>query len=59
MAAEEVEGEKRKLFSDFGLDDRLLKAVSKMGWVVPTLIQVLFSVYFYYIYYNIIIYIIK
>ena len=27
-------------FHEMGLDDRILKAIAKMGWSVPTLIQV-------------------
>ena len=27
-------------FHEMGLDDRILKAIAKMGWRVPTLIQV-------------------
>jgi superfamily II DNA/RNA helicase len=28
-------------FHEMGLDDRILKAVAKLGWVQPTLIQVI------------------
>jgi ATP-dependent RNA helicase DDX56/DBP9 len=27
-------------FHEMGLDDRILKAVAKLGWIEPTLIQV-------------------
>ncbi|XP_070539985.1 probable ATP-dependent RNA helicase DDX56 [Ptychodera flava] len=38
MAEEEVE-ETHVRFHEMGLDDRLLKAIAKLGWAKPTLIQ--------------------
>lgn len=35
----EEEDEKPLLFHEMGLDDRILKAVAKLGWCEPTLIQ--------------------
>jgi ATP-dependent RNA helicase DDX56/DBP9 len=41
---EEVEDDKKDVkkvfpFHEMGLDDRILKAIAKLGWVEPTLIQ--------------------
>ena len=37
------EDDKKKVFPfhEMGLDDRVLKAIAKLGWVEPTLIQVI------------------
>ena len=39
--------DKKKVFPfhEMGLDDRVLKAIAKLGWVEPTLIQVLILVH--------------
>ena len=41
MASQETEDDKKKVFPfhEMGLDDRILKAIAKLGWVNPTLIQ--------------------
>ncbi|KAK2587717.1 hypothetical protein KPH14_003830 [Odynerus spinipes] len=36
---DEENEEKPKNFHEFGLDDRILKAIAKLGWLEPTLIQ--------------------
>ena len=40
------EDDKKKVFPfhEMGLDDRVLKAIAKLGWVEPTLIQVIILV---------------
>ena len=35
----EEEDEKKLPFHEMGLDDRILKAIAKLGWIEPTLIQ--------------------
>ncbi|XP_001600943.1 probable ATP-dependent RNA helicase DDX56 [Nasonia vitripennis] len=37
--SEEETEEKTKQFHELGLDDRILKAIAKLGWLEPTLIQ--------------------
>jgi len=41
MSSQESEDDKKKVFPfhEMGLDDRILKAIAKLGWVNPTLIQ--------------------
>ena len=41
MSSQESEEDKKKVFPfhEMGLDDRILKAIAKLGWVNPTLIQ--------------------
>jgi len=41
MSSQEAEDDKKKVFPfhEMGLDDRILKAIAKLGWVNPTLIQ--------------------
>ena len=41
VAAIDEDEEKKKIFPfhEMGLDDRILKAIAKLGWVNPTLIQ--------------------
>ena len=37
--SEDGEEDKKLPFHEMGLDDRILKAIARQGWVEPTLIQ--------------------
>ncbi|XP_034940579.1 probable ATP-dependent RNA helicase DDX56 [Chelonus insularis] len=39
IEGENIEQDKIKHFHEFGLDDRILKAIAKLGWIEPTVIQ--------------------
>ena len=42
MSSPDIEDDEKKKvfpFHEMGLDDRILKAIAKLGWVNPTLIQ--------------------
>ena len=41
MSSQETEDDKKKVFPfhEMGLDDRILKAIAKLGWCRPTMIQ--------------------